>query len=205
MRVVALILAVLTSMAVSPRTAGAAGCRRCAFGGLCPSGETFVACLPSQSACIPNGGILGFNSMPPNVPAYWTLFAQARGRRSLGRLRGRLEVWSDYSAGPPSAPGLPERCDTASDNFPICTGERAEFSAVVMNDRLTGVAQYPNGATCEFGATIAFGSGEPQPNTFTCRTPSGEVMSEGALRVQLIRLKGCKRRSRASAPSSPPA
>src|SRR5262249_26662703 len=120
MRVVTLVLAVLTSMAVSPRTAGAAGCRRCAFGGLCPSGETFVACLPSQSACIPNGGILGFNSMPPTVPAYWTLFAQARGRRSLGRLRGRLEVWSDYSAGPPSAPGLPERCDTASDNFPIC-------------------------------------------------------------------------------------
>jgi len=195
-RVVTLVLAVFTVMVVSAGTADAAGCRRCAFGGLCLRGETLEECLPSQSACIPNGGILGFNSMPPNVPAYWTLFGQARGRRSLRRLRGRLEVWSDYSAGLPSAPGLPKRCDTASDNFPICSGERAEFSGVVRNDRLTGVARYPDGATCEFSATIAFGIGEPEPNTFTCRKPSGEVMSEGALRVQLIRLKGCKRRPR---------
>ena len=195
MRVGALVLAVLTLMAVSAGIADAAGCRRCAFGGLCLRGETLEACLPSQSACIPNGGILGFNSMPPNVPAYWTLFAQARGRRSLRRLRGRLEVWSDYSAGLPSAPGLPERCDMASDNFPICSGEPAQFCGVVRNDRLTGVARYPDGATCEFSATIAFGIGigEPEPNMFTCRKPSGEVMSEGVLRVQLIRLKGCQR------------
>ena len=124
MRVVTLVLAVFTVMVVSAGTADAAGCRRCAFGGLCLRGETLEECLPSQSACIPNGGILGFNSMPPNVPAYWTLFGQARGRRSLRRLRGRLEVWSDYSAGLPSAPGLPKRCDTASDNFPICSGEQ---------------------------------------------------------------------------------
>ena len=75
MRVGALVLAVLTLMAVSAGIADAAGCRRCAFGGLCLRGETLEACLPSQSACIPNGGILGFNSMPPNVPAYWTVFA----------------------------------------------------------------------------------------------------------------------------------
>src|SRR5439155_25688622 len=80
--------------------------------------------------------------------------------------------------------------------LPHLLGERAEFSGVVRNDRLTGVARYPDGATCEFSATIAFGIGEPEPNTFTCRKPSGEVMSEGALRVQLIRLKGCTRRPR---------
>ena len=100
MRVVTLVLAVFTVMAVSAGTAEAAGCRRCAFGGLCLRGET------------------------------------------LGRGR------------------------------------------------------YPDRATCEFSATIAFGIGEPEPNTFTCRKPSGEVMSEGALQVQLIRLKGCKRRPR---------
>jgi len=75
----------------------------------------------------------------------------------------------------------------------ILSGERAEFCGVVRNDRLRGVARYPDGATCEFSATIAFGIGEPEPNMFTCRKPSGEVMSEGVLRVQLIRLKGCKR------------
>jgi len=196
MSVVALVLGVLTLMAVPTRTADAAGCRRCAFGGLCLRGETLVPCRPSRSACVPNGGILGFNSMPPNVPAYWTLFAQARGRELLHRLEGRLEVWSDYSAGPPSAPGLPERCDTASETIPICSGERAEFRGVVRNDRLAGVARYPDGATCEFRATIAFSSGVPKTNAFTCRRPSGEVMSEGALRVQLIRLTGCKRRPR---------
>ena len=196
MRVLALALTGLMVLGLSPGTAAAAGCRRCAFGGLCLRGGSFAECLPSQSACIPNGGIFGFNSMPPNVPAYWTLFAQARGRRSLRRLAGRLEVWSDYTAGPPSAPGLPEHCEPADGNLPICTGAAAEFKGIVRHDRLRGVARYPGGATCEFGAAIAFGLGALEPNTFTCRTPSGEAMSEGALRVQLIRLKGCGRRAR---------
>ena len=198
MPVVALVLAVLTLVTGSTGTADGAGCRRCAFGGLCPREGTLAECPPSGSACVPHAGILGFNSMPPNVPAYWTLFARGRERRSLRRLAGRLEVWSDYSAGPPSAPGLPERCDPASENFPLCTGERARFSGMIRNDRLMGVAQYPDGARCEFRASIAFGLGETEPNTFTCRTASGEVMSEGTLRLQLIRLTGCKRRPRAS-------
>jgi hypothetical protein len=198
MPVVALVLAVLTLVTVSVRTADGAGCRRCAFGGLCPGAGTLAECPPSRSACVPDAGILGFNSMSPNVPAYWTLFARGRERRSLRRLAGRLEVWSDYSTGPPSAPGLPERCDPASENFPLCSGARARFSGVIRNDRLMGVARYADGASCEFKATIAFGVGGTEPNTFTCRTASGEVMSQGALQLQLIRLTGCKRRPRAS-------
>ncbi len=198
MPVVALVLAVLTLVTVSVRTADCGGCRRCAFGGLCPRDGSLVECPPSRSPCVPNAGILGFNSMSPNVPAYWTLFARGRERRSLRRLAGRLEVWSDYSAGPPSAPGLPPRCDPASEDFPLCSGERARFSGVIRDDRLIGMAQYPDGARCEFRATIAFGLGEAEPNTFTCHKASGEAMSEGALRLQLIRLTGCKRRPRAS-------
>jgi len=183
----------VTVLLGSGGTADAAGCRRCAFGGLCLRDGTWVKCLPSQSACIPNGGILGFNSMPPNVPAYWTLFGEARGRRSLRRLAGRFEVWADYSVGPPSAPGLPEQCDAASEDYPICAGKPGTFTGAVRNDRLTGVARYPDGATCEFEATLAFGFGEPEPNRFVCRDRSGQVTSEGALQLQLIRLKGCKR------------
>src|SRR5207244_13435066 len=108
-------------------------------------------------------------------------------------LRVRLESACDDSAGLPCAPGLRARCDLPSDNLPSCSGGPAQFCGVVRNDRLTGVARYPDGATCEFSATIAFGIGEPEPNMFTCRKPSGEVMSEGVLRVQLIRLKGCQR------------
>src|SRR5262249_59132337 len=120
---VALVLAVLALVTVSARAAD--GCRRCAFGGLCPSGDTRVECPPSRSSCIPDAGILGFNSMPPNAPAYWTLFARGRERRSLRRLAGRLEVWSDYSAGPPSAPGLSARCDPSNEQFPLCSLHRA--------------------------------------------------------------------------------
>jgi hypothetical protein len=198
MHVVALVLAMSALAAAAAGRIEAAGCRPCAFGGLCLEGETSVQCRPSRSGCAPAGGILGFNSIRPNVPAYWTLFARGRGRRSLHRLAGRLEVWSDYSAGPPSAPGLPAGCDAASENFPVCSGATARFSGTVANDRLTGVARYRDGATCEFEATIAFGLGEGERNTFVCRAPSGEVMSQGALQVQLIRLKGCTRRARGS-------
>lgn len=194
MHVVVLVLAMSALAAAAAGRVDAA----CAFGGLCFEGETPVQYRPSRSACAPVGGILGFNSIPPNVPAYWTLFTRARGRRSFHRLAGRLEVWSDYSAGPPSAPGLPEGCDAASENFPICFGAKARFSGTVADDRLTGVARYHDGATCEFDATIAFGLGERKPNTFVCRAPSGEVMAQRPLRVQIIRLKGCTRRARRS-------
>src|SRR5262249_15330160 len=198
MPAVALVLAVLALVTVSARAADGAGCRRCAFGGLCPSGDTLVECPPSRSSCIPDAGILGFNSMPPNAPAYWTLFARGRERRSLRRLAAPLEVWSDYSPGQPSAPGLPPRCDPSNEEFPLCSGERARFTGLIRSDRLMGVARYADGASCEFRATIAFGLGGPEPNTFTCRAASGEVMSEGALRLQLIRLTGCKRRPRSA-------
>jgi hypothetical protein len=192
MRIVSLLLTASALLLASARTADAARCRPCAFGGLCSSGETLVECLPSQSACVPKGGILGFNSTSPNVPAYWTLFSKRRPGRSLRRLVGRLEVWSDYSAGPPSAPGLPEHCDSSSADYPICSGEQAEFRGMLRNDRLVGLARYPGGATCEFRAAIAFG--DQEPNSFICRSPSGDTVSAGTLRVQLIRLQGCKRR-----------
>ena len=51
----------------------------------------------------------------------------------------------------------------------------------------------PDGATCEFEVSLIFGFGEPTPNRFVCRDPSGAVMSEGALRLQLMRLGGCRR------------
>src|SRR5262249_42089970 len=187
----ALVLAVLALVTVSARAAD--GCRRCAFGGLCSSGDARIECPPSRSRCIPDAGILGFNSMPPNASAYWTLHARGRERRSLRRLAGRLEVWSDYSAGPPSAPGLPARCDPSNEEFPLCSGERARFTGLIKNDRLMGLARYADGASCEFRATIAFGLGGTEPNTFTCRAASGEVMSEGALRLQLIRLSAWMR------------
>jgi hypothetical protein len=100
--------------------------------------------------------------------------------------------------GPSVRTGLAEGCDAASENFPICSGAKARFSGTVADDRLTGVARYHDGATCEFDATIAFGLGEGKPNTFVCRPPSGEVMSQGPLRVQIIRLTGCTRRARRS-------
>jgi hypothetical protein len=147
--------------------------------------------VPSQAGCIPNGGILAFNSVPPNVPAYWSFSARPRGRRSLRRLAGPLKVWADYSAGRPVAPGLPEHCD-AEDS--ICFGSKASFCGVVAGDRLTAVARYGDGATCEFGITLSFGFGGTEANAFVCRNPSGEVLSEGAVQLQLIRLRGCRRR-----------
>src|SRR5262249_59753032 len=102
---VALVLAVLALVTVSARAAD--GCRRCTFGGLCSSGDARVECPPSRSRCMPDAGILGFNSMPPNAPAYWTLFARVRERRSLRPLAWPLATQTVHARGPPSGPAPP--------------------------------------------------------------------------------------------------
>jgi hypothetical protein len=63
----------------------------------------------------------------------------------------------------------------------------------VDGDRLTAVARWRGGATCEFAGTIRFGLGEPEPNWFICRDAGGQVLSEGPFDVQGIRLSGCLR------------
>ncbi|TMA79098.1 MAG: hypothetical protein E6J77_20120 [Deltaproteobacteria bacterium] len=189
MQAVAVVLASFALAATSAAVA-ASTCRRCDFGGLCRRGQALVQCLPSEGRCRPNGGILGFNSVPPNTPAYWTLFAPARGKRSLRRLAGRLEVWADYTFPRPIVPGLPAECEAADR---VCFGTSAVFRGKVRNDRLKGVARYPDGATCEFRGTVSFGLGGARPNAFVCRTPSGDVLSDGPFQLQLIRLSGCRR------------
>ncbi len=190
MRAVGLVLAQLALAVVSADMADATRCARCGFAGTCETEQGLVECVPSQSGsgCVLNGGILLFNSLPPNIPAYWTLFARSRGTRTLGRLDGRLEVWADRRDGLPSVPGFPGRCDAD-----FCFGRRGRFSGAVVGDRFTGTARYADGATCDYDGTIAFGTGPPgESNAFTCRTASGEVTSQGALQVQGIRLRGCK-------------
>ena len=177
-------------LAAAANGAAASGCRECAFGGLCRTEETPVPCVPSQARCKPNGGILLFNSVSASAPAYWTLFADARGRKSFGRLDGRLEVWADYTLPRPTVPGLPAACD-APDR--ICFGASARFRSAVRHNRLRGVAQYPDGAACEFRGKVAFGLGGAGVNRYVCRGPSGDVMSKGPFRVQGIRLSGCRR------------
>src|SRR5438477_11748543 len=98
-------------LAATSGIAAASACRRCDFGGLCLKGLDLVQCVPSEGPCRTNGGILGFNSVPPNTPAYWTLFVTTPGSRSLRRFAGRLEVWADYTFPPPIVPGLPAACD----------------------------------------------------------------------------------------------
>ncbi len=188
MPAVGIVLIALVLTAASG-TAGASSCRRCAFGGLCGRGPNLVECVPSQSRCRPNGGILGFNSVPPNTPAYWTLFADAStGSRSW--FAGRLEVSADYTFPRPNVPGLPASCDAADR---VCLGTSAPFRGRIRKDRLKGGARYADGATCEFRGTVAFGFGAERPNRFVCRTPSGAVLSAGRFQMQLIRLKGCRR------------
>ncbi len=170
-----------------------AACRPCAFGGLCPTdGETLAPCTLSESRCIPRNGILGFNSDTGGPPAYWTLFAEFRGRGPFRRLEGRLGVWADYSFAPPAVPGLPAQCEVADR---ICSGTSAHFSGRIRRDRFVGTARYPDGATCRFRTTVAFGLGDALDNTYVCRSASGTVRSQGRVRMQLIRLQGCRARS----------
>lgn len=196
MRVIPLALAVLLVGAAAGGEAMASRCRACTFAGLCREGGATVECGPKRARCVPNGGILGFNSTAP-APAYWTVFATALGRRSRGRLDGRLAVWADYTYPVPTVPGLLAQCD-ASDR--ICSGAEAEFSGTVTGDHLAAVAHYPDGATCDFTADLTFGLGRGRPNGYVCRGPTGDVVSQGGLRVQLLRVLGCRRRRSVAAP-----
>jgi hypothetical protein len=141
---------------------------------------------PAAVRCVPNGGILVFNSVPPNVPAYWTLFAEPDGARSLRRLDGRLEVFADVED--PGVPGFPGTFDGT-----VYVGESARFRGVVRRERVRGVAEYADGRRCTFRMRLAFGLGGPRPNAFSCRDAEGRVLAEGALDLQGIRLFGCIR------------
>lgn len=171
MRTILLSLVVVAVVLGAARSGSTTGCVRCAF-------------HPSDVTCAPNGGIITFNSVPPNIPAYWDLFARKRGLRSVGRLSGRLKVWSD--ARDPAVPGFPGR--RWGDVF---RGRTARFEGTVVGDRLEGVARYRGGARCTFTADVTWGLGGADPNAFECRNRSGELLAQGALQVQIIRLSGC--------------
>lgn len=177
MLAITLLLAALVLDLSFASTAESARCRPCAFSG-----------AATDTRCVTNGGILLFNSVPPNVPAYWTLFANARGRRTLGRLVGRLRVWSD--AGDPGVPGFPGELRDG-----LYFGETARFDGSIEGDRVQAVASYDDGSTCEFALTVGFDV-LPETNSFVCRDPAGTVVAQGAVDVQGIRLKGCKQPSR---------
>ena len=139
----------------------------------------------TEGRCVPNGGILIFNSVPPNVPAYWTLFADRLGVDSLRRLDGELAVFSD--AVDPGVPGFPGTFDGS-----VYVGESATFAGRVKRNRLQGRATYADGSTCGFRLELEFGLGEPKANRFLCRDGTGAVIAEGAVDLQGIRLLGCR-------------
>jgi hypothetical protein len=179
MPAIMLLLAALVLELSLAFTAEAARCRPCAFSGA----------ATDTPRCVTNGGILLFNSVPPNVPAYWTLFANARGRRTLGRLVGRLRVRSDVVD--PGVPGFPGEL---RDGFYF--GETARFDGSVEDDHVQAVASYDDGSSCEFALTLGF-EVVPEDNSFVCRDPADNVVAQGAVDVQGIRLRGCKKRARA--------
>lgn len=163
-------------------------CTPCGFAGVCETSQGVQSCGPSEARCVPRGGILAFNSTAPLTPAYWTLDARPRGRRQLGRVKGKLAVFADDGVTSPDVPGFPGRCDGQ-----VCLGKRARIKGLFAGDRLTAVASYPNGDTCEFDLAIVFGLGDAvAPNVFRCRTATGQSLSEGPLQLQLIRLFGCE-------------
>ena len=150
------------------------------------AGDANARCRPcplGESECLPRGGILVFTSVRPNVLVSWTMFA--RHRRPLGRLRGRLDVWSE--AVDPGVPGFPGR---ARDG--IYRGRSARFRGTVDADRVQGTATYTDGSTCDFAMTLGFGLGGATPNAFVCRDATGVVVAQGALNLQVIRLLGCR-------------
>ena len=146
-----------------------------------------ATCTVGQTAarCVPNGGVLIFNSVPPNVPAYWTLLADTRGVDSLRRLDGELAVFSD--AEDPGVPGFPGTFDGT-----VFVGESGSFAGRVHRDRVQGRATWADGSTCGFRLKIAFGLGGSKPNRFLCRDAAGVVTAEGTVDVQGIRLLGCR-------------
>jgi hypothetical protein len=140
-------------------------------------------CTVGESECVPKGGILVFASVRPNEFVSWTMFASHR--RPLGRLRGRLKVWSETID--PGVPGFPGQ---ARDD--IYRGRSARFRGSADADRVQGVATYPDGSTCDFAMTLEFGLGGTTPNAFMCRDANGVVVAQGAVDLQLIRLRGCR-------------
>jgi hypothetical protein len=168
--------------------ARATGCRGCAFGGLCfpDDGGAPVSCTPEEAGCVPYGGVLTFNSVPPPAPVYWALFAR-RGNVA-GRLVGKLSAFADRGLTQPDVPGFPWRCFKD-----VCFARKGQFVGTVVGDRFTGIARYRRGETCEFDATLAFGLGSPVPNIWVCRNAAGTVTSQGPLQLQGIRITGCAR------------
>jgi hypothetical protein len=158
-------------------SAASARCRPCGFSGA----------ATDTPRCVPNGGLLLFNSVSPNVPAYWVLRADTRGRRTLGRLVGRLEVWSD--AIDPGVPGFPGEL-----RDDVYFGDSAALNGSIQGDRIQIGASYDDGSTCEFALTLGFHVA-PERNSFVCRDPAGDVVAQGAVDLQGIRLRGCRRRA----------
>ena len=138
------------------------------------------------------------SAQPSSIPnARWIVRA---GRRPgpLGNLSGKVGVLTvTYDGGPaPAVPGFPELCvvePVGRFGAGTCVGEDASFSGLVTADRLVAAALYPDGASCDFDLTVAFGLGDPSvPNRFTCRDAAGTVLSQGGIVVEGIRLVGCR-------------
>ena len=189
MRAAALAVAVFLSLPLTPARVHAA-CTPCVFAGLCNGQKP---CTPSEARCAPTGGIIGFNSLPPNVPVYWDFFIDTR-TKARARFAGRLTAWADYSAGVPAVPDFPAQCPVPpGERFPTCFGVETQLRTKVRRDRLVGRAAYPHG-DCSFNFALAFGTERDGiPNGFACRDTAGVVTSEGKLRVQLLRVLGCRR------------
>jgi hypothetical protein len=113
---------------------------------------------------------------------------RASRHRPLGRLDGRLEVRSDVAD--PGVPGFPGEL---RDGFYF--GEPGRFRGSVRENRLQGVASYPDGSRCHFAVTIAFGLGGAELNAFVCNDPAGDLVAWGGVDLQGIRLRGCRRPS----------
>jgi hypothetical protein len=167
-------------------TVVAAGCEPC----------TLAMPFGTGPRCVPNGGILVFNSVPPNVPAYWTLFADTHGILSLRRLDGRLEVHADVVD--PGVPGFPGELRDG-----VYFGDSAQLTGTVRRNKVRVLATYPDGSQCNFRLTLAFGLGRARPNAFVCRNAAGEVIADGGVDLQGVRLQGCRRGRRSSRPPYP--
>jgi hypothetical protein len=109
----------------------------------------------------------------------------------LHRLEGELDVWSDVVD--PGVPGFPGQLEGE-----VYRGASAQFAGVVRRDRVRAIATYPDGSTCTFRLKLAFGLGQRRPNRFVCNSPAGEVIAEGRVDLQGIRLRGCRRQRRSA-------
>ena len=87
--------------------------------------------------------------------------------------------WPGYPRRPAPSPDPARAPDVGHTEAVLIPAPVKRVQGARASERRARAAE--TGATCEFSATIAFGIGEPEPNTFTCRKPSGEVMSEGCV------------------------